>query len=321
MTHQTAGRPSQRGAALLLAMMIVALVATLTAGMVWQQWRAIQVESAERSRTQSLWMLTAALDWSRLLLREDGRGSRGVDHLGEPWAQQLVEARLSTFLAADQNNNTEDGPEAFLSGSMSDAQARYNLRNLMAEDGKPVAAEIALLGRLCENVGLPGDLAGRIAQSVIASWRPTNADDAAHPLPVQHFDHLAWAGLDARTMAALRPVVDVLPKRTPVNVNTASREVLAAVLSTDAGTAARLIQTRQRKYFDSLATVGAQLALPPGTELDPNRVSVATIYFIVNGRLRLEQRVIEQQSLVERSPDNEVVAVQSKTRSQHLDTP
>ena len=49
----------QRGAALLLAMMIVALVATLTSGMVWQQFRAIQVESAERSRSS-----TAAIRWS-----------------------------------------------------------------------------------------------------------------------------------------------------------------------------------------------------------------------------------------------------------------
>ena len=45
--------PGQRGAALLLAMLILTLVATLASGMVWQQWRAIQVESAERSRTQS----------------------------------------------------------------------------------------------------------------------------------------------------------------------------------------------------------------------------------------------------------------------------
>jgi general secretion pathway protein K len=48
-----AGRPlprTQRGAALLTAMIIVTLVATLAAAMVWQQWRAVQVEVAERAR-------------------------------------------------------------------------------------------------------------------------------------------------------------------------------------------------------------------------------------------------------------------------------
>ena len=43
-----APRRAVRGAALLLALTLVALVATLAAGMVWQQWRAVQVEAAER---------------------------------------------------------------------------------------------------------------------------------------------------------------------------------------------------------------------------------------------------------------------------------
>ena len=64
-------RSRQRGAALLTAMIIVALVATLAGSMVWQQWRAIQVEAAERARTQSAWILSGALDWARLILRED----------------------------------------------------------------------------------------------------------------------------------------------------------------------------------------------------------------------------------------------------------
>ena len=85
----------QRGAALLLAMLILTLVATMASGMVWQQWRAIQVESAERARTQSAWILSGALDWARLILREDAR-TGGADHLGEPWAVPLAEARLSS---------------------------------------------------------------------------------------------------------------------------------------------------------------------------------------------------------------------------------
>ncbi len=98
--------PAQRGAALLLAMMILTLVATLASGMVWQQSRSIQVEAAERARVQSAWILNGALDWARLILREDAR-SGGADHLGEPWATPLAEARLSTFLAADRDNNAD----------------------------------------------------------------------------------------------------------------------------------------------------------------------------------------------------------------------
>lgn len=86
----------QQGAALLAAMLTVTLVATLAAGALWQQWRAVEVESAERARVQSSWILTGALDWSRLILREDAR-SGGPDTLSEPWAIPLQEVfHLST---------------------------------------------------------------------------------------------------------------------------------------------------------------------------------------------------------------------------------
>ena len=88
-------RPAQRGAALLLALLLVALVATLASAMVWQQWRAVQVEAAERARAQAAWVLDGATDWSRLILREDARTGSN-DHAAEPWATPLAEARLST---------------------------------------------------------------------------------------------------------------------------------------------------------------------------------------------------------------------------------
>ena len=50
MRRRTPSPSPQRGAALLTAMIIVTLVSTLAAGMVWQQWRAVQVEVAERAR-------------------------------------------------------------------------------------------------------------------------------------------------------------------------------------------------------------------------------------------------------------------------------
>ncbi|HON31633.1 MAG TPA: general secretion pathway protein GspK, partial [Ottowia sp.] len=36
-----------------MAMLTVALVATLAAGALWRQWRGVEVEGAERARAQS----------------------------------------------------------------------------------------------------------------------------------------------------------------------------------------------------------------------------------------------------------------------------
>lgn len=317
MTGRRQPRPAERGAALLMAMVTVTLVATLAAGMVWQQWRAIQVEAAERARAQSEWVLLGALDWSRLILREDGRAG-AVDHLGEPWATPLAEARLSTFLAADSDNNADGGPEAFLSGAIADAQAHYNLRNLVGADGKLVAAELQTLTRLCATARLPSDLARRLADSLVLNWAatPPTESSAARTLPIQRLEQLAWLGFDAATVDGLRPYADMLPMATPINVNTASREVIAAVLDIDLGTAERLVQTRQRAPIDTLDKLKPYL--PQGATPDPRRAGFASNFFEVSGRLRLEERVLEERSLMQRKGSGsatEVVALRRERRT------
>lgn len=296
-------RRQERGAALLTAMVIVTLVATLAAAMVWQQWRAVQAEATERARIQSAWILVGALDWSRLILREDARAG-GPDHLGEPWAVPLAEARLSSFLAVDKDN-TDDAPEAFLSGTITDAQARYNLRNLFQEqEAKVIPAELAILKRLCEAAGVADDVADRLA-SALAAANLGQGDAALMPESVAQ---LAWLGFDADTRKRLAPYVVLLPTRTPVNINTASSEVIAAAVDgLQRGDAEQLVQVRQRTPFRSLAQ--AQATLPQGITLEPNRVSTTTRYFEVRGRLRLDDRVLVEQSLLERRGAN-VIAVQ-----------
>ena len=301
----SAPRPAPtRGAALLLAMLLLVVVVTTTAGMVWQQARAIEVKSAERARSQSGWIITGAMDWARLILREDGRSrqrdGRSLDSLDEPWATPLAEARLSTFLAADQDNNVDTGPEAFLSGRIEDAQSRWNLRNLVDGTGKEVPAEKAALLRLCQQAGLPGDTADLISAGLRQAWAPAVVEgDAGAPLAPQQLSELEWLGQPAATVRRLAPWVDLLPRPTPVNANTAPREVLvAAIDGLDLGSAERLVQARQRKPFEGLDDIKAQL--PPTMVLDPARVGVSSSYFLVEGRLRLDDRVLEERSLLER---------------------
>ncbi len=308
----------QRGAALLLAMIIVALVATVTAGMVWQQTRAVTVEAAERARAQAGWILSGALDWARLILREDQRTNQNraqpYDSLDEPWATPLAEARLSTFLAADKDNNADGGPEAFISGSIADAQAHFNLRGMLADDGKVLPLQQAALERLCGQAGVPTDAAARIGLALASALVPTGNEGAAGPpLRPSRLLDLAWAGIEPEVLAKLEPFAILLPVATPVNLNTASREVMvAAIDGIDLGSAERLVQERQRRPFHTLDEVREQL--PPGTTLEPNRVSVVSSYFEVSGRLRLEDRVLEERSLLVRR-DNRVDVLRRERQS------
>jgi len=314
-------RRRQRGAALLMAMVIVTLVATLSASMVWQQWRAVQVEGAERVRAQAQWVLVGALDWARLILKEDARNG-GADHLGEAWATPLAEARLSTFLSADKDN-TEDAPEAFLSGKVDDATARYNLRNLIDATGEVDPKELVLLRRLCEFASLSPSLADGVAQGYRRAWLAQQASDSAMlaklggdeglsraPLMPQSVDQLVWLGLDAGTVERLRPYVTLLPEASGINVNTAPKEVIAAAVDKmDLGTAERLVQARQRNPFKDPSDI--QKVLGANT-LELGRLRLNSDFFEVRGRLRLEDNIIEQRHLVQRVGTDVIVRYQTR---------
>jgi general secretion pathway protein K len=331
MSRRAPSRPRQRGAALLVAMVLLTLVATLAAGMVWQQWRAVQVEIAERGRAQLGWILNGAIDWARLILREDARtdqqqqqrGRTMTDNLNETWAKPLEEARLSTFLAADKDNSADDsGPEAFIAGTITDAQARYNLRNLVSAERKVLPAELEVLKQLCAQAGLPADLPERLASGLASATAGT--DDA--PLLPLRLDDLAWLGVDAASIEKLRPLVWLQPPQAgggtgaQVNVNTAPREVLAAVLGIDPGRAETLVQMRNRDPFASPDVVRTQLnvANEAWAAVSP-RIAVQSQYFEVRGRMRLDDRVLEETALLRRDPNGGVLLLQRQR--QHLVLP
>ncbi len=309
---------NQRGAALLVALLTVAMVATLAAAGLWQQWRAVEVEAAERQRAQAAWVLSGALDWARLILREDAAAG-GVDHLGEPWAVPLREARLATFLAADRSADTDGSRSSsvgnsFLSGEIIDLQSRLNVSNLV--DGSRVSPPALLaFTRLFELLGLPASqvepMARQLLRATLASQGTLPADGAPVPLLPQDATQLGWLGLSPATVSALAPHVTVLPARTPVNLNTASATVIyAAIDGISLADAQRLVAQRAASHLRSLAD--ATPILGNNARTGDGATSVSTRYFEVRGRLRIDEQVVEERSLVQR--DNKLVQALRRQR-------
>jgi len=311
-THGT----HQRGAALLLAMLVVALVATLSSAALWQQWRAVEIESAERHRLQASWVLNGAFDWARLILREDARGNRtgAVDHLGEPWATPLEEAQLSSFLAADQDNNSADNRDdllpAYLSGQLQDAQARLNFRNLVRRTGSGAEAktelsppDLASFVKLYQQLGLPGTELTQAADRLLETEQRASDDPRPSPTPLapQRFAHLAWLGVSASSLQALAPHATVLPERTPLNLNTASAEALsAAIPDLDLAQAQLMLTERDRKPFESLDDVRQRVPGLAESSLNNQRHEVRSRFFEARVRLRLEDRITDEWALIQR---------------------
>jgi len=281
-------------------MLTVTLVATFAATALWQQWRSVEVEAAERTRIQSAWILIGALDWSRLILIEDSRAG-GADHLAEPWAVPLEEARLSTFLAADRNVTQIDdaggGEEAFLSGQIIDLQSRLNLANLVSGDTVNEAA-LAQFERLFAQLGLPPAELTALVQALRQAQAPGSENTDA-PLMPQSPSQLAWLGLAPRTLALLAPHITLLPERKPVNLNTAGAEVLMATLrGLDRAGADRIMAVRQMQPFRSVDDV--KKLLGEQIEVSGSEHGVASSYFEVHGRLRMGPTVVQERSLVRR---------------------
>ena len=331
--HSRAQTPfhRQQGVALISAMLVVTLVATLASVALWQQWRHVEVESAERQRIQSSWLLSGAFDWTRLILREDalagvagasltsGSGqvsaTGGIDHLGEPWALPLKEAKLSTFLAQDQQLREGD-PEVFLSGQVTDAQSRINLSQWVEPNDAKGQARLSptmqlRMARLFGVLGLPGTeletlsqawlVATQAARSRSASVGSESPSNASALLPLQ-IGQLQWLGIRAETVAALTPFVTILPESTPVNLNTASAEVIyASVVGLDLSSAQKFVQARGQSHFDNLTDTAKALGVK---SLDSGQFSVSSRYFEVWGRLRLEDRTQEETALIFRDAGN-----------------
>lgn len=293
----------QAGAALLAAMLTVTLVATFAAAALWQNWRSVEVEAAERDRVQAGWVLTGALDWARLILREDGR-SGGADHLAEPWAIPLQEARLSSFLAADKNNtaDAQDALEAFLSGQITDLQSRLNVLNLI-ENGKVSEPAFKAFSKLFGLLGLPLPQLQALTEnlrlaSIASGTSPTDGGEG--PLLPQRVGQLAWLGLPPATISALQPYITLLPTRTPVNLNTASAEVIYASLpGIEMADAQRLVAARTRTHFRSLADAAAAAGVSSAFFSEGNH-AVSSRFFEVLGSLRLPQTQVQERSVVQR---------------------
>ncbi|MBI3231194.1 MAG: type II secretion system minor pseudopilin GspK [Burkholderiales bacterium] len=277
----------QRGVAIVTALLLTTLAITIVSSLFFQQDIQIRTIENQRLQLQTKWILRGALDWAQLILREDMKNPPNVDHLGEPWAVGLAETRLDDYVEKDKNTPREDSTDASLSGSIVDAQGRYNLANL-ATNGEIVPEELAVYNKLLELLKIDTKMAKITAQAIADTQQKVQAVDPANPgganpsapnpsalsstgkgkaadasfqaaKEIAGFtyleDLLVIPGYTPEILQKLRNHVIFLPRPnnviTPVNVNTASSEVLLArIPGLTQGVATTLVGKAKRgEYF------------------------------------------------------------------------
>jgi general secretion pathway protein K len=345
----------QRGVAVITALLLTTLAISIVASLFWQQ--QVQVRSMENQRLhlQTRWILRGALDWSTLVLRQDGYNNR-YTALTQVWATPLAETRLDQYIERERIEG--EVFDASLSGNIVDATSRYNLRNLAS--GTAIdKAQLAIFQRLLTTLQLNPALA-KTAANLIAGSQPvvvaagtvdpvtgqevggqekdpgdsTNpgtegqagppTGDPADPadpalattIPVVRTglgtpmkfleveDLLAVRGFTPEMLEKLRPYVIVLPDRTPVNVNTAPAEVLAAVIPNFSLSEAKSLLARRRNVpWDAINKFETDI---PGRTPVADSISVKSDWFLVNSRIRLDRAALNAQALVQRSSATQI---------------
>jgi general secretion pathway protein K len=266
---------TQRGAAIIVAMGVLALAAIAATAIVSTQSVWAREHEIRAAHAQARALTRGGLDWARAVLADDRRTSR-VDHYGEAWA---VRVPAMTY------ENAEVG------GEIVDQQGLFNLNNLV-RDGAVSLPHLRQFRRLLDVLALSPHLADALVDWLDRDFEPRGANGAedryyqalespylAANAPIADMTELALVrGFDDATRARLQPFVTALPKRTSVNVNTAPPEVLSAVIEDmDLSEARALAAQRELAWFRDLADFTR--ALGPAHTIAPQDISVSSDYF------------------------------------------
>lgn len=280
--------PRAGGAALISALLTVALVAAIAAGLIAQQGLAVRTVGGRHDQAQARLLARGAVDWARNILGDDLLRTGNVDHFGEPWALRVPPIPVE---------------EGEVSGEIEEQDGRFNLNNLVS-GGVADPVQVATYRRLLGLAGIP-DRDAVVLTATLVDWIDADAEPVA-PYSAEtpwyasldrpyrsadtalvDLDELVRVkGYTAALIDRLRPLVTALPTRTRINVNTAPAEVLAAALPDLSLDDARVVvAARSRAWFKDIPDFQARLPRQ-NVGVPGERFAVESHYFVAAGRAR-----------------------------------
>ncbi len=294
---------AQRGAAIITALLVVMLAATISSILLAQQSEALTRVQRATERAQLNLYANTTLTWARTALLLQQKNSTYVS-LGQPWAQGLVARPIETATAA---------------GLLRDAQAKFNVNNLVDGVGKRRAADVEVFVRLLEILKLDTGIA-----DAVVDWLDTD-DDVLMPggaensyywgqqpayraanRKVDSIDELRRVkGIDDRVFTIMSAYITALPsppsangERTKININTASQQVLQAVFGAiPAEEAAEVIRLRELPFKD-VADIKERRKTIPVAAID-NFLDVTSRHFEAELAITGETAQVRQAALLQ----------------------
>lgn len=321
MSTRAPASVKQRGVALLIALVVVAIAATLSTGMIWTRELDIRRTANITQGDQAMEYALGAEAWAEQILRRDYQSSPNNTNLTQDWAMQLPPLPVQG---------------GSVTGHLQDLQGLFNVNNLASSNAAQAAAATAQFQRLLVGLNLDPEIAIAVFDWVNDGSQPHfpgGAKDEYYSRlsppyltaeqPMTSISELLLVkGVTPQVYAALLPYVCALPLHPPgtlpgtpltpvaINVNTAPAPVLMTLTTGISGElAAGAVQARAQQPFQNAAQLTqllGNIAIPAGVPA-PQTFSN---WFRLSTQVTIGSAQLTMYSLLYRTGTGATIAVQ-----------
>jgi general secretion pathway protein K len=288
---------TERGLALVTALLIVSVVSVLAIGLSYSG--ALNFKRVEtQTRLAQMRAYAQGLEGIALkVLSDDQRYAAAKDYPAEEWARGLPPLPV------------EGG---MLGGKLIDLSGRFNLNALDASNpDAPLARE--RFARLLVALKLNPNVLPALVDFIDADDDPTpgGAEDSQYARlepptraanrPLVHVSELKrLIGCDVACYARLEPLIATLDPRTPLNINAAPVEVIVSLSSEMREAQAKTLALFQQNGYES-ADMFVARARDLGVSVLPTQLGATSGYFLAEATVLLNGHSQRFESMIDRS--------------------
>ncbi|UCB53989.1 MAG: type II secretion system minor pseudopilin GspK [Thiotrichales bacterium] len=297
----------QRGVAIITALLIVAIATTVSVTISTRLQLDVRRTGNMIAGDQAYLYTLAAESWSQRILKEDREESE-IDHLEENWAIELPPLPV------------EGG---YIQGKLTDLQSCFNLNSLLDSNADNALARNRL-ERLLTNLKIDTSNAQAIIDWLDEDLQTTIPDGAedVHYLNLERPYRTANTAMlsiselrlirgfeDTEVYDTLLPHVCAFGVSTPINVNTASTEVLRSLADgLSESDAEKIIEQRSETAFNSINEFTAFGDLK-NKITSTEGLSVDTEYFMLTTKSTIGPVAVTTHSIIQRTNDGNTTVI------------
>jgi len=279
----------ERGVALIVALLVLAIATGLAAAMITRNQNAFNAMVAFENGARADELANSAFILAEALLNQD---DRSIDGPADTWAQPLANIPID---------------DATISLRITDMQGRFNLNNLMTTDGKVNVLAQERFQNLLRILNLSPDISNEIigfidpSRSLDLGFSSAAARSNQMPAGQALFsvtELRALAGVTPAYYQTLAPYVTALPVGTPINLNSASPTVLEA-LGANVANLPAIDPKTPPKNIGSVADFLAGAAFG-GRVTQPDGLSVNSQFFLCEVTVSMDSVTRHRYAMIER---------------------